>query len=212
MPASYLLVTTKPNPTPESTPQPFPTRLSSRGKKRAWGRHASPAEGRSPPPDAAPHGAQPPQTAGRRSNWQGSGLPHVSCFLSLETAVFFTKPDSETPHLMMALPPVRPSDCSVVLCKAALPVTCEEGTGHPADPSLPPPAWALCHQHHGVPQPATAPKRPGSSPLHPNLHPSICSLVHVCLPNPTPSEVWVGRAQAGVRHIWPANQPSEGWS
>lgn len=42
-------------------------------------------------------------------------------------------------HLMMALPPVRPSDCSVVLCKAALPVTCKEGTGqlcpgHPLTP------------------------------------------------------------------------------
>ena len=174
---------------------------------------ATPARLRAdPPPDAAPQGAQPPQTADGRSDRQGSGLPRVSCFLSLETTVFFTKPDSETPHLMMALPPVRPSDCSVVLCKAAPPVTCKEGTGHPADPSLPPPAWALCHQHRGVPQPATAPKRPGSSPLHPNLHPSICSLVHVCLPNPTPSEVWVGRAQAWVRHIWPADQPSEGWS
>lgn len=26
-------------------------------------------------------------------------------------------------NLMVALPPVRPSDCRVVLCKAALPVT-----------------------------------------------------------------------------------------
>ena len=29
---------------------------------------------------------------------------------------------------MMALPPVRPRDLSVVLCKEALPVTCEGGS------------------------------------------------------------------------------------
>ena len=49
---------------------------------------------------------------------------HVSCCLSCETPVFYTRL-KDTPHLMIALPPVRPSDCSVVLCKAALPVTCE---------------------------------------------------------------------------------------
>lgn len=38
---------------------------------------------------------------------------------------------------MMALPPVRPRDLSVVLCKEALPVTCEEEAGL-ADSAHPP--------------------------------------------------------------------------
>lgn len=117
-----------------------------------------------PPPDAVPHGAQPPQTAGGRSDWQGSGLPHISCFLSLENAVFFIKPDSETPHLMMALPPVRPSDCSVVLCKAALPVTCAEGTGHPR--CLPQPGHCVTSTM-GSPSQPQLPKGLGPAPCTP---------------------------------------------
>lgn len=76
---------------------------------------------------------------------------------------------------MVALPPVRPSDCRVVLCKAALPVTCEEGTRRPADRPLterpirlPLPAWALSPAPWG-PQPAPArhqrPRGPGAQGL-----------------------------------------------
>lgn len=71
---------------------------------------------------------------------------------------------------MLALPPVRPSDCSVVLCKAALPLTLKEGQdrcarapagraltkaphwlGEGPRAPLPPPARALAAPHHGSP-------------------------------------------------------------
>lgn len=48
--------------------------------------------------------------------------PRAPRFLPFE-APFLSPHKDQRSHLMMALPPVRPSDCSVVLCKAALPVT-----------------------------------------------------------------------------------------
>lgn len=129
---------------------------------------------------------------------------------------------------MMALPPVRPRDCSVVPCKAALPVTCEEGTGQvcPRYPLIPRrqapspdlgegvmgPAHLPSPPHAATPSlgtnitgttgsPQMAPAQHQPPTPQPHLHPSICSLVCVCLPHPAPSKAWTGKAWAWVNHI-----------
>lgn len=73
---------------------------------------------------------------------------------------------------MMALPPVRPSDCSVVLCKAALPVTFKEGQDRwartPTGPAL---TKAPCWLGEGTTGPAATPG-PGASTMGPRPAPA----------------------------------------
>lgn len=95
---------------------------------------------------------------------------------------------------MMALPPVRPSDCSVVLCKAALPVTFKEEKDRwartPTGPAL---TKAPCWLGEGTTGPAATPG-PGASTMGPPA--SASSLAQVCLlapPCPRPGSATSGR-------------------
>lgn len=93
-----------------------------------------PSEG-SPPPDTGPP-TPTRKLQGTGGGSRGARVPPMAPGLPL--------PSPPGPHLMMALPPLRPRACSVVLCKAALPATCREGTGqvcpgHPPGPSRPGP-------------------------------------------------------------------------
>lgn len=114
------------------------------------------------------------------------------------------------PHLMMALPPLRPRDSSVVLCKAALPVTCKETGQCATPPSLRAPCQAGPRGRHRGPahclthlqgRPAwpltprlPARLRPRPSHPHPNCT-RASALGPGSVPSPTPPEAW----EAGLR-------------
>lgn len=82
---------------------------------------------------------------------------------------------------MMALPPVRPSDCSVVLCKAALPVTLKEGQNRCVRTSTSPvltkaPRWL----GEGTMGPAATPSLGARGASTMGLPASAGSLARVC--------------------------------